>query len=322
MVYSKIASFLAIASALFMTSYGASSVGCGKDLPPSQQPPGGPSHKTDFNQTDGTARIYRIHIPSNYTKDTPVPLIFSFHGHGDTAKHQEDLSQFSNESFNPNAIAVYPQGLKDAWQGAPYAKPGVNDIGFVQDMIDYFSSRYCIDTTRIYAAGKSNGGGFTSTLACSPTLSKQIAAIAPVSGAFYIPISSPDDCSPATIPIPCNISRSPIPIIEFHGSADKVISYDGGYQDGDCLPSIPHWVREWSKRDGYGASNKTTDLHHGKVQKYEYGGGKGNLGVVTHYLTQGLGHAWPSTLPNSDNPNGTYFDATPIIIDFFNKYTL
>lgn len=108
----KIASILAIASALFVPSYAAGSAGCGKDLPAIDTPPGGLGRKTSFTQADGTPRIYRIHIPSNYDKDTPVPVIFSFHGHGGTAKDQEALSQFSNETFNPNAIAVYPQGLK------------------------------------------------------------------------------------------------------------------------------------------------------------------------------------------------------------------
>jgi poly(3-hydroxybutyrate) depolymerase len=40
-----------------------------------------------------------------------IPLIFSFHGRTKTAESQEQLSQFSNEAWNPDAIAVYPQGL-------------------------------------------------------------------------------------------------------------------------------------------------------------------------------------------------------------------
>jgi poly(3-hydroxybutyrate) depolymerase len=188
-------------------------------------------------------------------------------------------------------------------------------------MISHFNDRYCIETTQIYAAGKSNGGGFCGTMACDASLSKQIAAFAPVSGAFYVPGSSEDNCAPTSIPLSCNSSRYPVPILEFHGSADNTISYGGGGRSGECLPSIPHWVREWSKRDGYGLSNKTTQLYDGHVQKYEYASG-GALGTVTHYLTDGLGHAWPSTEPNDDNSAGTYYNATPIIMDFFGKHTL
>jgi poly(3-hydroxybutyrate) depolymerase len=112
MAPAKLASLFLFATTLVSTCNAAPSGGCGKNLPAAQTPPGGPAHQTDFTQSDGTARTYRIHIPSNYDKNKPVPLIFSFHGHGKTSGEQEDLSQFSNEEFNPNAIAVYPQGLK------------------------------------------------------------------------------------------------------------------------------------------------------------------------------------------------------------------
>lgn len=189
-------------------------------------------------------------------------------------------------------------------------------------MISHFSDRYCIDASRIYAAGKSVGGGLTALLACDSKLSTQIAAFAPVSGEFYVNGSSSSKCDPERIPIPCSPGRNSTPILEFHGSDDKTAPYAGGGRGGECLPSIPHWVREWSKREGYGLTNTTTQLYGGHVQKYEYGGAAGKLGIITHYLTDGLEHAWPSTTPNDDNRNGTYYNATPIIMDFFHKYTL
>lgn len=63
-------------------------------------------------------------------------------------------------------------------------------------------------------------------------------------------------------------------------------------------------------------------MYGGKVLKYEYGGDYGQEGIVTHYLTSGLGHAWPSTQGNDDNGAGTYYNATPVIMDFFGKYSL
>jgi len=111
MVFSNVRSLLLL-SPLLISSVSATSAGCGKDLPAGQYPPGGESHHVDFNQSDGTARTYLIHIPVNYDKNTAAPLIFSFHGGGRNASEQEALSGFSNESLNPNGIAVYPQGFK------------------------------------------------------------------------------------------------------------------------------------------------------------------------------------------------------------------
>jgi poly(3-hydroxybutyrate) depolymerase len=87
-------------------------------------------------------------------------------------------------------------------------------------MTDTFNDLYCIDNSRIYAAGKSNGGGFVGgVLACDTKLSTKIAAFAPVAGAFYIPNFIEKGCNPG---------RPDIPILEFHGGNDGVIPYSGG----------------------------------------------------------------------------------------------
>ena len=80
-------------------------------------------------------------------------------------------------------------------------------------------------------------------------------------------------CAPQSISIPCSPGRTPLPVIEFHGSKDTTIPYSGGPRKTACLPAIPHWVEEWSIRQGYGLTNKTTNLFGNMVQKYEYGAG-------------------------------------------------
>lgn len=47
-------------------------------------------------------------------------------------------------------------------------------------------------------------------------------AFAPVSGAYYTDTNY-SDCQP---------SRSPLPILELHGYADKIIKYNGGSGNG------------------------------------------------------------------------------------------
>lgn len=51
-------------------------------------------------------------------------------------------------------------------------------------MIDHLEGKFCIDKNRVYASGKSNGGGFSArVLACDSRASKKIAAFAGVAGA-------------------------------------------------------------------------------------------------------------------------------------------
>lgn len=60
----------------------------------------------------GLEREYLLNVPTTYDATKKVPLIFSFHGRGKNASGQMELSQFANPGFNPDAISVYPNGVK------------------------------------------------------------------------------------------------------------------------------------------------------------------------------------------------------------------
>jgi poly(3-hydroxybutyrate) depolymerase len=175
---------------------------------------------------------------------------------------------------------------------------------------------YCIDPSRIYAAGKSNGAGFTGVLACDAEATKRIAAFAPVSGAFYLD-------SNQELP-PCNPSRHPIPIMEFHGFKDTTIPYVGGTNTRGNANStdIVTWVDDWAKRDGFEvAANKTSYFCSGKTQVTRYSWDD----VVVHYNYTNLYHDWPSSFANGDTAKALTCEeaeATSIIIEWFKKWTL
>lgn len=111
--------YFAILLSIASLATATGSAGCGKSLPKHQG--AGGSYPTDFTTSDGTQRSYIIHIPSNYDVNRAIPLIFFFHGRTKTAESQEQLSQFSNEAWNPGAIAVYPQGLDVSVSNSPYS---------------------------------------------------------------------------------------------------------------------------------------------------------------------------------------------------------
>jgi len=129
---------------------------------------------------------------------------------------------------------VYPNGVSGAWAGPSYAQTTVQeDLQFVADVLTDVRSAFCVDDSRVYATGMSNGGGFVGTLACDTVVGGQFAAFAAGSGSFYTDVNGPDNgCKPA---------RSPLPILEIHGGADKSVNYTGGQGEGGVEPSIPDW---------------------------------------------------------------------------------
>ena len=206
--------------------------------------------------------------------------------------------------------------------------PGVttNDTAFTSQILDALEAKLCLDSSRIFATGKSDGGGFVGdVLACDAMLSLRVAAFAPVSGAFYAPNNTNNGagCDPYTLVNACNNSRDNIPMIEFHGGNDSVIPYLGGVRRNACLPYIPHWVQEWAVRDGLGTTNSSYNLTV-SATVYQYGTGA-QLGLVTHVFDGAhIGHSWPATIPNADNEeNGdgpASFNASSIIIQFFRRW--
>jgi poly(3-hydroxybutyrate) depolymerase len=114
--------------------------------------------------------------------------------------------------------------------------------------------------------------------------------------------------------------------MEFHGSKDPVEHYDGKTtSDGESY-ALPEWAEEWAVRNGCkdGEKNKTVKLFNGNVEKSTWSCGESE-DVVIHYYIHGFGHGLPSTMPLENDYQRlgpTYFNATPVIMDFFRPHAL
>jgi polyhydroxybutyrate depolymerase len=231
-----------------------------------------------------TQRTYRVHLPAGYTPDRAVAVVLAFHGYGGTSAGMEELTGFSALADQEGFIAVYPQGVSD-YEGHPFwasvgrGDYGVDDVRFVGNLLDALARDFCIDRTRIDATGFSNGGAMTGRLACR--LDDRIAAFAPVSGNFYEP---DEGCHP----------HRPVPILEIHGTADRVVSYYGVPEYVSprwSRPSIPQWLRGWAARDAC-APEPETFLSDGDATGIAWPGCARD-GTVIHYRMEGGDHDWP-----------------------------
>ena len=284
------------------------SAGCGTEQKP------GNDEKT-ISTADGE-RSYRINIPRDYELETPLPLVLGFHGNG------SDGAEFQNYTGLPTlpAITVFPDGDegdgKRSWQGAPYAS-GADDVAFVADLLDSIESEHCIDLNRVYATGKSNGGGMVSVLACN--LRDRFSAFAPVAGAYYP--QSTEGCDYST----------PTPMLAIHGTGDATMHYEGGHRQGEDYPGVREWIQPWAEASG---CTKTTDRQVGRkgedvvrtqwtlCSEGDEGGrspGKpGRSAAVELYSVADGGHVWPGEVVYSGGGYATKgFSATDTIWDFF-----
>ncbi|KAJ5799804.1 uncharacterized protein N7518_001872 [Penicillium psychrosexuale] len=295
----------------------AKTPGCGEDIP-SKYPKAGSSESLTLPNTD---REYRLYIPASYDKNTPTPVYFSFHGASRDMVEEESLSQFSNPEFNPDGIAIYPNSKNGYWLSSPYANTSrPNDLDFTNDLLTHMEETLCIDTTRVYSAGKSNGGGFTSVIACNATVGSRFAAFAAVSGAWYdtADMKGVGPCAPAK-------RDEGYPFLEFHGTVDTTAPIDG---DGDAKLPVIDVLQAWAAQNGCADNAQPTSnvtVFDDPLVKHASWNCNGLKGIVQHYRESDNGHCWPSTVGNDDFtrnaaqcPLGkSEFNATQYIFDFF-----
>jgi polyhydroxybutyrate depolymerase len=185
----------------------------------------------------GRMRTFLVHIPRNYTGDTPVPVVFDFHGYGQSGAGQAGLSGFQAKGEEEGFITVFPDGVGASWNVngccAQAAEEKLDEIGFVRAIAMQLASEACIDPKRIYASGISQGAGMAHHVGC---LAADIfAAVAPVSSDLRT-----DPCMPAR----------PISELSFRGLADQQSPAEGGevgpagmtYTSIGATPTLERWA--------------------------------------------------------------------------------
>lgn len=233
----------------------------------------------------GLTRSYRLHIPTNYTGNTPVPLVFNLHGYTSNAQQQELYSEMNAVSDTAGFIVCYPDGVNNAWNSGftfPYYG-GIDDVGFISRLIDEIAGQYNVNLARVYSCGMSNGGFMSFRLACD--LESRIAAIASVTGSMS-PLQTAN----------CNLSR-PVPVMQVHGTADATVPYVGaaGMEPVDTVMAF------WRTQNGCpGAPTVTTlpDLvFEGSTITTYHNTGCTDSTEVLHYKVGFGGHSWPGAVP-------------------------
>jgi polyhydroxybutyrate depolymerase len=273
----------------------------------------------------GTTRNYLLTTPP--PRQRPVPLVVDFHGYGEGARTESLTTQFGALGQRDGFIVVFPNGTGTpiAWDTS--TKPGNPDVHFVTELLDHLEATQCIDESRVYATGLSQGAFMTSTMAC--VMSARFAAVAPVAG---VQLSQP-----------CPTTR-PVPILAFHGTADPILHFNGGIGRkvlADDIHARPHplpklakprlfgpgypaHVHAWAVKDGCGTTPTDTTLATHVIHRVY----PCPAGVAVEFdIILGGGHSWPGSSVSAEialfvGPTTMKINATSLIWSFFERFHL
>lgn len=273
----------------------------------------------------GQVRAYRTYVPVNYDPSKPAALIVVLHGLGGSMNDAASVG-ITDVADTANIILLSPQALdynsplgviEAAWNsGVAVTIPGmgtfavnadVDDVGFIQSMMDTAMVHYSIRQERTYVCGASMGGFMTQRLACEAA--NRFAAVASVMGTYA-----------KALP-PCNPGKI-LPVAHFHGTNDEVVSYNGDLLfAGNVFPvglSVDTLMAQWVTRnqctpapqhDTWPDSNQDNFF----VEHFTYSDLQGRSGVELFKVNGGT-HAW-----YQGAGTGGEVDYATEIWKFFNK---
>jgi polyhydroxybutyrate depolymerase len=244
----------------------------------------------------GRDRTYRVYRPASLTATQSTPLVMVLHGRGGTAQGMENATGFDHEADLRGLVVVYPQGVGRSWNAGecclPASNTGIDDVGFLNALLDRVEAGYPISANGVYVTGLSNGGMMAYRLACEDAT--RLAAIAPVAGSLLV-----TGCSPSR----------PVSVIAVHGAADTTVPPLGGPGPADQVnhPPALTTLQQFAGYDGCAASPTVTS--HGAVHEHDWNRCRAGT-EVAYYLLSGVGHRWPDL-------TGDPINATTQIANFF-----
>ncbi len=262
---------------------------------------------------DGETREYSIYIPPHYQSTTKIPLLFNFHGGGGNIADQIAIADMRSIADTATFILVYPQALPDPSDGGSpnwlrKDPTEIDDVFFVDALIDSISAQYAIDENRIYACGYSLGGEFAYDLACR--LNHRIAAVGAVARTMNTTIF--DNCAPS----------HPTGILTILGTEDFVSPYDGVIWGGIKWYLSADEVHEyWATHNNAPTTPMITELPNlsisdgSTVERHTWEEGDECVSIE-HLKVIGGGHDWPGSFGNMD------IDASTEIWNYVSQYSL
>ena len=166
----------------------------------------------------GGSRPVTVQLPADTSK--PSPLLILLHSASTSGAHQERYMKLGPVAKKLGMIYIAPNGTvgsdgRRVWNAAKSCcqrdANKVDDIAYINSLIDEISKKVPVDQSRIYLVGHSNGAFMSITFACT---TGRVAGVISLAGAMDLDST----CT----------TKHPFAFLQIHGDADPTIKYNGG----------------------------------------------------------------------------------------------
>ncbi|MCC5923039.1 MAG: T9SS type A sorting domain-containing protein [Crocinitomicaceae bacterium] len=263
----------------------------------------------------GLQRTYKIYVPAIYDNNSSAPLLLNLHGYTSDMVEQEVYGDFRAIADTAGFILVHPNGTLDLsgnrfWNA--FSAFGVDDIGFLNALVQEIKQNYNINDNKIYSVGMSNGGVMSYILACQAN--SPFAAVGSVTGSM--PVGSFQNCQ----------ANRPTPIIQIHGTDDQVLPIGGNAQFEPIAQVVDFWVGHNDIPLNSSIFIELPDINtndNSTAHQYIYCSDNNKPCEVEYLEIQNGGHTWPGSIVPLPNMGATNQDinASVEIWRFFSQFS-
>lgn len=266
---------------------------------------------TDVRFTfEGQSRRVLTHA----TTDANRPLLVVLHSATTNVDRFSVLIDAMGLAQAENINVLLPQALPDMsprWDDSPLFPRGLNDVGYLNAIIEETIVRLNVDRTKIYGCGYSSGSFMWHRYLHDPAALIQVRGLFLNAGALLNRYT----LSPWTL-------RQTPSILMFNGTSDMQVPYNG--EPG--VLSVPDTAAYYVNRT-LGSSVLTTgkvrnkSLLDGTKTTWKTWTGDGGR-QISLYTIQGGGHTWPGATKNAAGLGNTSmdFDATKVGWEFVKRF--
>ncbi len=257
---------------------------------------------------DGVERVVWM-VDARADTSQPAALVLAIHGYRnpqDAAAMQAEPASLAWPTLREEArthgfVALFPAAYQGQWalfDGLPKTTApdgrAIDDEAFLLALVQSAISDGIADPTRIYVTGISDGAIMTYRLICLSDT--PFAAAAPLIGSAYE--GHIKDCTPKTPPA----------LMHVHGTADKVLPYDGWLFPKGREVSVPEVMEHWRLLHGCTGQARQVleDImpEDGSTVEEMTWTGCARENTVKRYKVVNGGHAVPNArrVPSEDDP--------------------
>lgn len=247
--------------------------------------------------------------------------MLQLHGRGGGGPWFDRMTGFGALAEPMGFVLAVPDAIDGVWNDGRFAADHrygkADEVGYLTALVDDVMARTLIDPRRVYVFGMSNGAAMAGRLACQRA--DRFGAVAQVAGTAAQVVAV--DCRPT----------GPVPILQIHGTGDRMAPYEGGRRRGLVAralvagrgmgPSIgvEAWARFWVATNGASSEPEVARLPPDTIVRTWRGPSPAS--DVVCYRIDGGGHTWPGSRPLLPRflfgRTSQTIDATRVIWAFF-----